>query len=104
MYKNIINRMIEADDDAENEISKAIIKGNEIIAAGAKEAEEIRRLAIERADKRIDKIEYVEQQASQYSVDEATKRHDEIVAVHEKFYEENHERIENEIFARIIGE
>lgn len=104
MYENIINRIIEAEDNAQDEISKAMMKSNDIISEAEKEAEEIKKSALDRAEKRMDKIEYVEQQASQYVINEAKKRHDETIAGYEKFYDEQHEKIEDEIFSRIIGE
>ena len=99
--ESVINRIIEIDKNATERINSASEKRNQIIEDTKKQCMEIRTKIERDADMRISQIEDFNKSEFEKEVSELEKKfNDEINA----FYDYNHETIEKEILAEIVGE
>lgn len=102
--ESVINRIIEIDENATQRINSAFEKRNQIIENTKKQCMEIRNKIESDADLRISQIEDFNKSEFEKEVSELEKKFNDEIDEMNAFYEYNHEKIEKEILAEIVGE
>lgn len=102
--ESVINRIIEIDANATERINSAAEKKNNIIENTKKLCTEMKGRIDSDADKRISQIEAFNKSEFEKEVSELEKKFNDEINEMNAFYEHNHERMEKEIFAEIVGE
>ena len=102
--ESVINRIIEIDKNATERINSASEKRNQIIEDTKKQCMEIRTKIERDADMRISQIEDFNKSEFEKEVSELEKKFNDEINEMNAFYDYNHETIENEILAEIVGE
>ena len=100
--ESVINRIIEIDKNATERINSASEKRNQIIEDTKKQCMEIRTKIERDADMRISQIEDFNKSEFEKEVSELEKKFNDEINEMNAFY--NHETIEKEILAEIVGE
>lgn len=101
MAKNIISEIIELDRRADLKIEEARKKSEEIMVSAKEEAVEIYNKSREHSKEYSEKVDNVEQKASEMKIEKITKAKEDKMLEYDKFYAENHEKWAEEIFDRI---
>lgn len=102
--ESVINKIIEIDKLAEERLTKAEIRQKNIYNEAQ---EECRRLEVKirrDADKRINEIENINKSEFDAFYEKISKKYSEEILNMDSFFSDNHEEIENQIFAEIVGE
>ena len=102
--ESVINRIIEIDKNATERINSASEKRNQIIEDTKKQCMEIRTKIERDADMRISQIEDFNKSEFEKEVSELEKKFNDEINEMNSFYDYNHETIEKEILAEIVGE
>ena len=102
--ESVINRIIEIDKNATERINSASEKRNQIIEDTKKQCMEIRTKIERDADMRISQIEDFNKSEFEKEVSELEKKFNDEINEMNDFYDYNHETIEKEILAEIVGE
>ena len=102
--ESVINRIIEIDKNATERINSASEKRNQIIEDTKKQCMEIRTKIERDADMRISQIEDFNKSEFEKEVSELEKKFNDEINEMNAFYDYNHETIEKEIWAEIVGE
>lgn len=102
--ESVINRIIEIDKNATERINSASEKRNQIIEDTKKQCMEIRTKIERDADMRISQIEDFNKSEFEKEVSELEKKFNDEINEMYAFYDYNHETIEKEILAEIVGE
>lgn len=100
----IVNRIIEIDRLAESRISDAKKRSEEIIIGAQKDSETLKSDISAAAQKRMKEIEIINKNDFDSQVAELERKHDLEKKQMDSFFESNHEKIEDSIFAEIVGE
>ena len=100
----IVNRIIEIDRLAESRLSDARKRSEEIVMNAKKDSETLKSEISAAAQKRISEIETINKNDFDSQLAELEKQHDLENRQMDSFFESNHEKIENIIFAEIVGE
>lgn len=101
MAKNIISEIIELDKQAGIRIDDARKKGEQIMLSAKEEAVAIYNKSLEHSKEYSEKVDSVEQKASELKIEKITRAKEEKMLEYDKFYAENHEKWSEEIFDRI---
>ncbi len=102
--ESVINRIIEIDKNATERINSASEKRNQIIEDTKKQCMEIRTKIERDADMRISQIEDFNKSEFEKEVSELEKKFNDEINEMNAFYDYNHETIEKERLAEIVGE
>ncbi len=100
----IVNRIIEIDRLAESRISDAKKRSEEIVMSAQKDSETLKNEISDAAQKRISEIETINKNDFDFQISELEKKHELEKQQMDSFYENNHVKIEDSIFAEIVGE
>ena len=102
--ESVINRIIEIDKQAEERLSSAEIRQKKIFRDAENECRQLEEKISHDAEKRISEIEKINRREYEELSEKLSKKYaDEILSM-DSFFEDNHENIENQIFAEIVGE
>lgn len=101
MAKNIISEIIELDRQADLKIDEARKKSEQIMISAKEEAVAIYNKSLEHSKEYSEKVDNVEQKASEMKIEKITKAKEDKMLEYDKFYAENHSKWAEEIFDRI---
>lgn len=101
--ENVINNLIEIDKKARKIINEAEVKSKEIIDSIGLSKKEFEVKYDDKAESRLKKVREEEAKKLKNSCLEIKDRYEVLYRKLEKAYFENHEKIESEIFNRVIN-
>ncbi len=101
MAKNIISEIIKLDRQADLKIDEARKKSEQIMISAKEEAVSIYNKSLEHSQEYSEKVDNVEQKASEMKIEKITKAKEDKMLEYDKFYAENHNKWAEEIFDRI---
>lgn len=102
--ENIVTRIIEIDREANEKLAQSKEKQQQILADARADARQQQEELEKRADHRIAQVELYHEGEYRRISQELSEKFDAAVKGLNKSYQEQHERIESEIFHRIVGE
>lgn len=102
--ESVISKIIEIDKNASERINSASEKQKQILEDSENQCRKIREEIAGSADKRIAEVEGINKSEFEAETAELEKKISDAINEMNTFYEQNHERIEKEIFAEIVGE
>ncbi|MFR0880346.1 MAG: hypothetical protein ACLSGN_02510 [Oscillospiraceae bacterium] len=102
--ESIVNRIIEIDRNADEKIKAASEKEKQILGEAENECLALKKELLDSAMKKISQIEEFNKKELESESAKLEKRHYEELKFLDDYYNKNHQRIESEIFAEIVGE
>ncbi len=100
---NIINKILEIDRQSDEKIEAARKQSEDIKKQADSEGEKIRLDCIERADKRIEKVEENEKKHAEETISGLNAEKQSKIDALDKLFNESHDNWKNEIVKSIIG-
>lgn len=102
--ESVINKIIEIDKRAEERLSSAEIRQKNIYSEAHSECRKLEEKIRNDADRRISEIEKINKNDYEELSEKLLKNYSDEILNMDSFFNENHENIENQIFAEIVGE
>ncbi|MGN1481066.1 hypothetical protein [Porcipelethomonas sp.] len=102
--ESVVNRIIEIDRSADERMSAAAEKEKQILKEADEESSKIKKKLLCDAQDRISQVKAFNKSEFEKDTAELEEKYQEEIAALDAFYKNNHEKIEQEIFAEIVGE
>jgi len=102
--ESVVNKIIEIDKKANDRIAEAAESKKTILQQAEQQSNELKEKLGRDADKRIAEIENINKAEFDVQTAELEKQFNEETSKMDAFFESNHLKIEEEIFAEIVGE
>lgn len=102
--ESVINKIIEIDRLAEEQLSLAEVRKKEIFADTQRECKNLENTIRHDAEVRISEIENINKREFDFISETLSKKYSDEMNRMNSFFEHHHENIENRIFSEIVGE
>lgn len=102
--EGIINKIMEIDRLAEQKLAAAKKLQQQIAKEAVEESSKLEESLKKSADRAIDNVEATNRHEFEILSEKQEKKYADEMKRLDRFYEQEHEKIENEIFSRIVGE
>lgn len=101
--ENVINRIIEIDQHAKQQLLKAAKRKEQILSDAKAEVAAIRQKVLDRASGRVAKVEEFEKTNADEKIEHIKDQMNSRIEMIDKTFIDNHKQWESEIYSRIIN-